>query len=112
MSCNPTIAGKVPPTRIPPPICASALGSQLALNSKTVGAANDQVIARLIPCATAIKACACQPNRLRFRKIRQRLSLDEDKSLNLRNESKSWAARIFRTIAQKKFIIRLHFVEH
>jgi hypothetical protein len=41
MSFNPTIAGKVSPTRKPPPICASALGSQLALNSKTVGAAND-----------------------------------------------------------------------
>jgi hypothetical protein len=41
MSCNPTIAGKASPTRIPPPICALALGSQLALNLKTVGAAND-----------------------------------------------------------------------
>jgi hypothetical protein len=41
MSCNPTIAGKVSLTRIPPPICVPALGSQLALNMKTVGAAND-----------------------------------------------------------------------
>jgi hypothetical protein len=44
MSCNPTIAGKASATRIPPPICASALGSQTALNLKTVGAANDLTI--------------------------------------------------------------------
>ena len=41
MSYNPTIAGKVSPTRIPPLICASALDSQFALNLKAVGAAND-----------------------------------------------------------------------
>jgi hypothetical protein len=41
MSCNPTIAGKVPPTRIPPPICASALDSRFETELETVGAAND-----------------------------------------------------------------------
>jgi hypothetical protein len=32
---------KVSPTRIPPPICASAPGFQFAPDLKTVGAAND-----------------------------------------------------------------------
>jgi hypothetical protein len=35
MSCNPTIAGKVSPTRIPPPICASAPDSRFETELKT-----------------------------------------------------------------------------
>lgn len=41
MSCNSTIAWKASLTRIPPPICVFAPGSQFALKLKTVGAAND-----------------------------------------------------------------------
>jgi hypothetical protein len=71
-----------------------------------MGAANDL---RDTPCLISRNGYDSGEIEFTLAKLRQPLSEREAKVLNLRDESKHQAAVTFLTIAQKKFIIRLHF---
>jgi len=104
MSFDPTIAWKASPTRTPPPICTSALGSQTALVWRAVGAAsgirdtscpisrNGNDSTRALPKSTS----RSQNQAAAFGR--------SSKVLNLRGDSKRRAVVTFLMIAQNKFI--------
>jgi hypothetical protein len=103
MSYNPTIAWKASLTRIPPPIGASAPGSQFALNLKVMGVANDL---RDTPClicpAMDLIRLSCCGRRLFARAHACVVSGLESKRLKNRAESKLRITGIFLLTARKK----------